>query len=220
MGRFLVVEGLIGVGKTSLCRLLAAEWGARLVLEPSATNPFLEPFYRDPARYAFPVQMYYLMNRWRQQESIRQEDLFHPLVVSDYLWEKDRMFAEKTLEDLELELYGQIAGALGQGTPKPDLVVYLHAPMDVVVERIAKRSAPGEERIRTEYLEDLAERYERLLAGWRSCPVLRIDNTRLDYVDDPAARASVLRRVKRALDGESDEMPVTDPRQPSLFARS
>jgi deoxyadenosine/deoxycytidine kinase len=218
VGRFVVVEGLIGVGKTSLCRILAHEWGARLVLEPAETNPFLEPFYRDPGRYAFSVQMFYLMNRWKQQENIRQEDLFHPVVVSDYVWEKDRMFAEKTLEALELELYGRFASELGVRAPRPDLVVYLQAPIPTLLARIARRHAPGERAITRDYLEDLAARYERLLAGWSACPVLRIDNAELDYVGNIAAKNAVLRRISRALEGDVGEA-VIDETQPSLFSR-
>ena len=114
MRRFIVVEGLIGVGKTSLCKLLADTWGGRLVLEPSETNPFLEPFYEDPDRFGFPVQMYYLVTRWKQQAAIRQEELFTQMVVSDYLFEKDRLFAEKTLSNMELELYDRFAAMTGR----------------------------------------------------------------------------------------------------------
>src|SRR5690349_7004431 len=113
MTRYVVVEGLIGVGKTTLCHLLERYRGATLILEPAATNPFLEPFYADPERYAFPVQMFYLINRWRQQSRIRQGDLFTELVVSDYLFEKDRLFAAKTLSAEELTLYDRFAAALG-----------------------------------------------------------------------------------------------------------
>lgn len=220
VGSYVVVEGLIGVGKTSLCRLLADAWGARLILEPSETNPFLGPFYEDPVRYAFPVQMYYLMTRWRQQDHIRQQDLFHGSIVSDYVFEKDRLFAEKTLESVELDLYHRFAGALGEQTPSPDLVVYLTAPIPVLLERIAQRQALGENRITAEYLEDLSERYERLLAGWTRSPVLRLDNRALDYVADPRARQIVVQRVEGALRGETTLDLADDSRQASLFHRS
>ena len=198
---FIVVEGLIGVGKTSLCRLLERTWGARLVLEPSEHNPFLEPFYRDPTRYAFPAQMFYLVTRWRQQDRIRQQDLFGQCVVSDYLFVKDRLFAEKTLGDLELDLYDRFAGALGEAAPVPDLVVHLDAPEPVLMSRIAERQAPGEELVEPSYIEDLRERYVRLFSRWDLCPVLRIDNTELDYVRDIADQATVLGKIEAALRG-------------------
>ncbi len=209
MRRFVVVEGLIGVGKTSLSRLLAEAWEARLVLEPSEHNPFLEPFYRDPARYALPVQLFYLMSRWRQQTEIRQGDLFAEVVVSDYLFAKDRLFAEKTLSDEEMELYDRFGGIFDGIAPVPDLVVWLQAPTDVLLERIARRRAPGEEAITAAYLEDLEARYQKLFAGWASCPVLSIDNTHLDYVEDDTARSEVRARIEAAL----AERP-TDPTAP------
>ncbi len=220
MHQYVVVEGLIGVGKSSLCRLLAREWNAQLVMEPDVTNPFLESFYRDPDRFAFPVQMYYLIMRWRQQQDIRQMDLFQRPVVSDYLFAKDRLFAEKTLEETELGLYDHFASALGQQTPAPDLLVYLHAPIDVVMGRIKKRAAPGEEVIARAYIEDLAARYDALLEKWTACPVLRIDNRDMDYVQDPSARQQVLALIHNALQGKiAGYAPGSSDReaQPDLF---
>ncbi len=221
MTRYLVVEGLIGVGKTTLCRLLERARDAELFLEPAATNPFLEPFYADPTRYAFPVQMFYLYHRWKQQTRIRQGDLFNRLVVSDYLFEKDRLFAEKTLSSEELELYDRFAAALGEQAPTPDLVVYLEAPTDVILSRIARRKAPGEEWITAPYLTDLRERYERLWANWDRCPVLRLDNRTLNYADDPDAQQRLLVSIDRLLSGEDvDPNEVRTPRsaQQDLFS--
>jgi deoxyguanosine kinase len=206
MRGFLVVEGLIGVGKTSLCQVLEAAWHARLVLEPAATNPFLEPFYRDPARFAFPVQMFYLYERWRQQQVIRQGDLFARLVVSDYLFEKDRMFALKTLDAQELALYDAFGSALGEVSPTPDLVIYLDAPTSVLLERIAVRNRPGEEHIDAAYLDDLRARYEAMWSTWTRCPILRVENTHVDEVINPSAREGLLERVARALNGGADAL--------------
>jgi deoxyguanosine kinase len=197
--RFLVVEGLIGAGKTTLCRLIAESWGAELVLEPSEHNPFLGPFYDDPRRFAFPVQMFYLINRWRQQSGIRQTGLFEDLVVSDYLFAKDRLFAEKTLDELEMQLYDRFAGALGEHAPKPDLVVYLDVPTEVLMRRIHRRQAVGEEKIRPEYLDDLRARYERLWAEFTLAPVLRLDNRTMNYADEPEGRERILELIAHAL---------------------
>jgi deoxyadenosine/deoxycytidine kinase len=219
--RFIVVEGLIGVGKTSLCRLLQAAWDAELILEPSETNPFLEPYYADPERFAFPVQMFYLINRWRQQDRIRQPDMFHEVVVSDYLFAKDRLFAEMTLNPTELELYDRFAGALGEQAPVPDLVIYLEAPTATLMERIARRKAPGEHLIEPEYLDRLRARYEDLLHHWTRSPVLRLDNRELNYVDSEAGRREVLQTVEAALAGEPvPTAPGSNPdreAQPDLF---
>ncbi len=222
MRKFIVIEGLIGVGKTSLCRLLEREWGARVVLEPAETNPFLEPYYSDPERYAFPVQMFYLMARWRQQDEIRQEDLFSETVISDYLFAKDRMFAEKTLPPLEFGLYEHFSNALGAHAAKPDLLVFLDAPIDTLLSRIAQRQAPGEQAIEPEYLTDLWERYQRLLGEWTACPVLRIDNRDMNYVQSASDREAVLALLQAALEGRIDNAPGFSDReaQPSLFGSS
>ncbi|MFT7518215.1 MAG: deoxyguanosine kinase [Kiritimatiellia bacterium] len=201
MARFIAIEGLIGVGKTTLCRLLAQERGATLILEPNEHNPFLGPFYADPERYAFSAQMFYLYQRWKQQQRIRQLDLFDQLVVSDYVFAKDRIFAEKTLSDEELELYDRFAGTLAEQGPRPDLLVFLSSPLDVIMARIAERQAVGEGAIKLDYLIDLQDRYDVLLANWHQCPVLRLSNRELNYRDDPDARDIVLRRIDAALTG-------------------
>lgn len=215
MATYVAVEGLIGAGKTTLAHLLARERGARLVLEPSERNPFLEPFYRNPDRYAFPAQMAYLLQRWRQQQAIRQQDLFQGLVVSDYVWQKDRLFAEKTLTDGELDLYDRFVDALGETGPVPDLLVWLEAPVDLCLRRIARRRAPGEDVIGVDYLYDLRERYERLLAAWTACPILRLDSESRDLVDDRADQAVVIARIEAALEGLVVDDALDE--EPSLF---
>ncbi len=204
MAVYIAVEGLIGVGKTTLCHLLAAARGARLVLEPAAHNPFLEPFYRDPQRFAFPAQMAYLIQRWRQQQDLRQLRLFDGWVASDYLFDKDRLFAERTLAPDELALYDRFVEALDEVGPPPDLVVWLDAPTPVCLGRIARRAAPGEEAIDAAYLETLRAGYRELLGAWTACPVLRMDTADLDLAEDPDDRAAVLARIERALSADPD----------------
>lgn len=211
----MAIEGLIGAGKTTLAHLLARERGARLVLEPSEHNPFLAPFYRDPERYAFPAQMAYLLQRWRQQQAIRQLDLFQGVVVSDYVWQKDRLFASKTLGSDELALYDRFVEALDQPGPPPDLLVWLEAPIDVCLRRIARRGARGEDAIDADYLLDLEERYRELLSTWQRSPILRIDAESRDLVDDRADQATVLARIDAALEGMVVHDAVDD--EPGLF---
>ena len=189
------------------------------MLEPAETNPFLELFYEDPERYAFPVQMFYLVSRWRQQAQIRQPDLFEGTIVSDYLFDKDRLFAEMTLEALELELYQRFAGALGEQAPTPDLVVLLDAPTDVLLGRIRQRQAPGEHKITAGYLEGLRARYEVLFRDWTRCPITRLDNQDMNYLDDPFKRQEVLATLEAALSGRQPDAPGSADReaQPELF---
>ena len=202
MANYIVIEGLIGVGKTSLCRILEREWGARLVLEPAEDNPFLASFYADAARFAFPAQMFYLATRYDQQVRLAQRDLFTDLVVSDYHFAKDRLFAEQTLDVAELALYDRFAGLLKDRVPRPDLVLFMDAPTDVVRARIQRRAISAEQVIAHTYLDSLRQRYLELWARYDEAPVYVVDTTRINYVDDLEDRARMLSMIRGWLDGK------------------
>lgn len=219
--RFLVIEGLIGVGKTTLCRLIQREWKARLVLEPWAENPFLAEFYSDPARFAFPAQMFYLANRFGQQQNINQLDLFHHFVVADYLFEKDRLFAEQTLDGHELELYDRFAGLLANNIPRPDLVVFLDAPTEVILDRIGRRAIDAEQGIQPDYLDALRDRYYALWERYDRAPVKIVHTEEIDYVSNPEDQKRMLEMIRAWLDGHDLATPASASAerevQPSLF---
>ena len=200
MSKVVVIEGLIGVGKTTLCRLLQREWGARLVLEPADDNPFLARFYADPEHFAFPTQMFYLASRYAQQRNLRQGDLFTPVVVSDYLFEKDRLFGEMTLQGAEMELYDRFAGLLAEAPIHPDFVVFLDADTDRILSRIARRSIEAEQVIPATYLNDLRDRYYRLWARYTRAPIYIVRTDHVNYVDSAEDRAHILALVQGWLD--------------------
>ena len=181
--RYVTVEGCIGVGKTTLTHLLTRHLNARPVLEIVEENPFLPDFYKDQAAHAFKTQMFFLLSRFKQQEALLQADLFEGdgVVVSDYLFAKDRIFAELTLSPSEMGLYNQIFNALSHRIRKPDLVVYLHAPMDVILARIARRGRSFEKDIDRGYLENLVDAYSRFFTDFIDAPVLMIDTTDLNF---------------------------------------
>ena len=145
--RYIAVEGPIGVGKTSLARRLAASFGADLMLEEAEDNPFLERFYRDPRRYSLPTQLYFVFQRVRQYEAMRQTDMFEPVRVTDFLLDKDKLFAQLNLDDDELRLYELVFDKLAVDAPTPDLVIYLQAPVDVLLRRVAQRGINYEQAI-------------------------------------------------------------------------
>ena len=157
--RYIVVEGPIGVGKTTLARLLAEEFTARAVLEQVEENPFLKKFYDEPGSYAFQTQLFFLLSRYRQQRQLAQQDLFNQSTVADYLFAKDQIFAQSNLEAEELALYRQLFGLLDSRLPKPDLVVYLEARAEVLRERLRRRNRDYERRIAPEYVKRIAEAY-------------------------------------------------------------
>jgi deoxyguanosine kinase len=195
--QFIVIEGPIGVGKTSLARRLCASLSAQGVLEQAADNPFLERFYRNPRAGALPAQLYFLFQRAQQLASLKQQDLFAPLRVADYLLEKDRLFARVTLDDAEYELYEQVYAKLDIEAPKPDLVVYLQAPVDVLLERIAKRGIGYEQRIERDYLERLNEAYARFVHEYEAAPLLIVNAASIDPINNPADYDELLAAIQR-----------------------
>lgn len=201
MSRYIVIEGLIGVGKTSLCRLLEREMDARLVLEPVEDNPFLAAFYADQERFAFPTQMFYFATRYAQQMDLHQPELFKRLIVSDYLYAKDRLFAELTLSEAELQLYDRFASLLSGSITTPDFVLFLDAPTRVIQQRIQRRAIESEQRIPASYLEALRQRYYALWDRYDRSPVYVLDTTQIDYISDPAGKAWILDMIRGLLDG-------------------
>jgi len=211
VGKLLVLEGLIGVGKTSLARILRDEWRARLVLEPADDNPFLERFYSDPERFAFPTQMFYMGTRFKQQLEMLQGDLFSPLIVADYMWEKDQLFAEKTLPPDELTLYQRFVDLIAPNCPRPDLVIFIDSSTDVVLSRIKKRAISAETAVTAEYLDDLRARYFDLFAQYTTAPVYTLRTDSLDYVNNSDDRAQVLDVITHWLEGRPGETPSLGP---------
>ena len=199
--RYVVVEGPIGVGKTSLARRLAASFGSDLVLEQGEENPFLERFYRNPRAAAFQTQLYFLFQRARQLQDLRQQDLFQRVRVADYLLDKDRLFARLTLDDEEYGLYEQVYARLAIDAPVPDLVVYLQAPIDVLLERIARRGIGYEQAIERRYLERLAESYARFFLEYAAAPVLTVNATDIDPVGNERDYDVLLAEIVRARKG-------------------
>jgi deoxyadenosine/deoxycytidine kinase len=199
--RFVVVEGPIGVGKTSLARRLARSFGSELVLEQGDENPFLERFYRNPRAAAFQTQLYFLFQRARQMQELRQADLFERVRVSDYLLDKDRLFARLTLEDEEFELYEQVYARLAIDAPVPDLIVYLQAPVDVLLERIARRGIAYEQGMERRYLERLVESYSRFFLEYDAAPVLMVNAAEIDLVGSDADYGGLLEEVMRVRRG-------------------
>lgn len=207
--RYIVVEGPIGVGKTALARRLADSLAADLVLEENDENPFLERFYTEGRSAALQAQMFFLFSRARQMEALRQPDLFASVRVSDYLFAKDRMFAELNLDRQELLLYEQLAQQLSIEAPVPDLVVYLQAPVDTLVERIRRRGRDYERNIDLAYLERLTETYARFFHAYNEGPLLIVNASGFDPVSSDADYADLLRRIEQTTGGRHFYNPVT-----------
>lgn len=194
---FVAVEGPIGAGKTSLTRLLAREWNCQLLLEEVEANPFLADFYRDRERFAFSTQVYFLLSRFQQQRRLRQQDLFAGGVVSDYLFAKDRIFANLTLTRDEISLYGRLADLLEREIVTPDAVIYLQASPEVLLQRIGARGRAFEREITLDYLTALNEAYNFFFFHYREAPLLVVSTDHCDF----AGRREDFDELLRQLEG-------------------
>jgi deoxyguanosine kinase len=194
---FIVVEGPIGVGKTSLARRLCESLAAHGIFEQSQQNPFLERFYRNPRAAALATQLSFLLQRAQQLASLRQADLFAPVRVADYLLEKDRLFAQITLDEAEYALYEQLYTKLDIQAPRPDLVVYLQAPVDVLLERIARRGVDYEQYIDRQYLERLNQAYARFFHEYEAAPLLIVNAACIDPIANQHDYDELLAAIQR-----------------------
>ena len=193
--RYIVVEGPIGAGKTSLARVMSDRTGAAALLEDPDANPFLPGFYHDRARYALPTQLYFLFQRATQVRALSQPDLFSGTTVADFMLDKDSLFARLTLNDDEYALYRQVYAQLKPQAPTPDLVVYLQASPETLIERVRRRGVAYERDIPDEYLVRLAEAYARFFYQYDAAPVLIVNSENLNFVDQPGDFDLLLRRM-------------------------
>jgi deoxyadenosine/deoxycytidine kinase len=194
--RYIVVEGPIGVGKTTLARRLADSFQYETLLEAPAENPFLDRFYEEGRRNALPTQLFFLLQRAEQLRRLRQEDLFQQVRVADFLIDKDRLFAELTLDEHELALYAQVYDHLTIEAPTPDLVIYLQAPRHVLMDRIQRRAVPAERHIDEGYLDALIEAYTRFFHFYDSAPLLIINAAEIDLVGDDGQYERLVEMVR------------------------
>jgi len=207
---YIAIEGVIGVGKTTLARLMGGSFQAELLLEVFEENPFLSDFYADRARYAFQTQMFFLLSRYRQLHRVVGPALTHAACISDYSFAKDRLFAHLNLSGDELDMYERVHSVLAEKIPMPDLIVYLRAELDTLMDRIAMRDRPYERSMSRTYIADLRHAYERFFSDYRDAPVLAIDTDELNWVSDAEALGHVVGQVRAVLeDGfEQRRLPI------------
>ena len=206
--RYIAIEGPIGVGKTALARRLAASLDAELVLEEVDENPFLERFYRDGRSAALPAQMFFLFARARQIQDLRQSDLFSSTRISDYLFTRDRLFAELNLDTEELKLYDQIVENLAVDPPVPDLVIYLQASVDSLMRRLVRRNGRFDHFVDRAYLEKLTEAYARFFHAYDEGPLLIVNASQIDPVNNDADFEQLFRQIEKTTGGRHFFNPV------------
>ena len=192
---YIVVEGPIGSGKTTLAQMLADKFNAQLLSEKAEANPFLPRFYQDAQRYALPTQLFFLFQRSRQIADLNQMDMFKKPVVADFFLEKDPLFARLNLDDEEYTLYHQIYSHLQLKSSKPDLVIYLQTPVDELAERIEERNVSYEQEIPREYIERLADAYSEFFHTYDASPLLIVNNEKLNIIKDVAALNLLVERI-------------------------
>jgi len=206
--RYIVVEGPIGVGKTSLATKLAESLSADLLLEEVYENPFLERFYKDGRSAALPAQMFFLFARARQISDLRQADMFANVRVADYLFSKDQLFAELNLSADELSLYNQVAASLDTDAPVPDLVIYLQSSVDTLLERIARRGVAFERAIDRRYLESVTDAYARFFHSYNEGPLLIVNASQIDPINNAEDYAQLFKQIENTTGGRHFFNPV------------
>jgi deoxyguanosine kinase len=193
--RFIAVEGAIGAGKTSLVSLLEQQYGARVILEENDSNPFIAKFYEDQETYSFQTQIFFLLSRYNQYMELAQRDLFNSVVVIDYLFQRDKIFAQLNLEDHEYRLYEQIFNLIGSKAPKPDLVIFLQASTDVLLERVSKRGRDYESFMDPDYLDSVNKAFNNFFFYYSDTPLLVINTNEIDFVEKKCDLEELINKV-------------------------
>ena len=206
--RYIAIEGPIGVGKSSLAKILAQKYASRLVKEEVAGNPFLERFYENPRKFAFQTQLFFLLSRYRQQRELAQGDLFEAGLVCDYTLAKDKIFALINLEDDEVSLYESIYKLLVSTLPKPELVIYLQARPEVLLSRVRKRGIAYERNISLDYLRRLSDAYNEYFFHYNETPLLVVNTSEIDFVESPRDLEHLVREVKSVKRGTQHYIPL------------
>jgi deoxyadenosine/deoxycytidine kinase len=205
---YINIEGAIGAGKTSLAKVLAEKMEAKLILEETEENPFLPDFYKDKKRYAFQTQLFFLLSRHKQQQELFTTDLFHKKVISDYLFDKDRIFASVNLDQKEFHLYEKLASLLEKDIPKPDLVIYLQTSSEVLMKRIKERGRSYEKNIDVEYIKALNEAYNHYFFHYAKTPLLVVNTDRIDLVNNEKDLSDLLALLAAPLSGTKYYVPM------------
>ncbi|MCH8928262.1 MAG: deoxynucleoside kinase [Candidatus Marinimicrobia bacterium] len=198
---YIAVEGVIGVGKTSLCSLIGEQFSAKVVFEKFEDNPFLEDFYKDKERFAFQTQLYFLLSRYRQHQEMMQVELFHKLLVSDYMFVKDKIFANINLSDKELTLYNSVVTLLERDIPNPDLVIYLQSSTGRLMTNIKERGRYYEDLITTEYIQELNDAYNDFFLRYDRSPLLIVNATDIDFVNDKEDQENLMEKIRQPFSG-------------------
>ncbi|HBR86524.1 MAG TPA: deoxynucleoside kinase [Candidatus Marinimicrobia bacterium] len=206
---YVAIEGPIGVGKTSLANLLSERLGARLILEGFGENPFLSDFYDEPERYAFQTQLYFLLQRYQQQQELRQVDMFHNLLIADYMFVKDRLFASLNLDEKEMSLYDTVANLLEKNVINPDLVIYLQADTDTLMRNIAGRGREMEKNISEEYIDALNQLYTEYFFRYQDTPLVIINTNNIDFVNNQQDLDEVINYIRQPVTGTKFFNPVS-----------